>query len=138
MPASIAVVGISCRYPDANSPKEFWENILAQRCAFRRMPDERLSLRDYYSADRAEPDKTYSPYAALIHEFEFDGVRYRIAGSTFRATDIAQWLALQVAADALHDAGYGDDAKLPRDNTGVILGNTLTGEIDRKRVGWGK
>ena len=90
MSNGIAIVGIGCRYPDANSPKEFWENILAKRRAFRRMPDERLSLESYYSSDRNQPDKTYSPYASLIHGFEFDRVRYRIAGSTFRATDIAR------------------------------------------------
>jgi enediyne polyketide synthase len=131
MSNGIAVIGIGCRYPDAQNPKEFWENILAQRRAFRRIPDERLSLKDYYSADRNEPDKTYSPLAALIHEFDFDRVRYRIAGSTFRATDIAQWLALQVASDALDDAGYPDGNNLPKDTTGVILGNTLTGEVTR-------
>ncbi|MBI3364789.1 MAG: SDR family NAD(P)-dependent oxidoreductase, partial [Ignavibacteriae bacterium] len=131
MSNAIAIIGIGCRYPDANSPKEFWENILAKRRAFRRIPDERLSLESYYSSDRNEPDKTYSPYAALIHGFEFDRVRYRIAGSTFRATDIAQWLALQVAQEALHDAGYDDPSRLPRDTTGVILGNTLAGEVSR-------
>jgi enediyne polyketide synthase len=122
---------MACRYPDAESPEQLWENILAQRRAFRRIPDERLPLQDYYSADRSEPDKTYSAYAALIHEFEFDRMRYRIAGTTFRATDIAQWLALQVASDALADAGYKDGTGVPKDSTGVILGNTLTGEVSR-------
>src|SRR6266849_620152 len=104
--SNIAIIGIGCRYPDADTPKEFWENILSQRRAFRRIPDERLPLKDYYSTDRNEPDKTYSAYAALIREFEFDRLGYRIAGTTFRATDVAQWLALQVTADALADAGY--------------------------------
>ncbi|HTK83175.1 MAG TPA: SDR family NAD(P)-dependent oxidoreductase [Bacteroidota bacterium] len=131
MSKGIAVIGIGCRYPDAQNPNEFWENILAQRRAFRRMPDERLPLKDYYSADRNEPDKTYSMYASLIHEFEFDRVRYRIAGSTYRATDVAQWLALQVASEALADAGHPDGTDISRDTTGVILGNTLTGEVTR-------
>ncbi len=131
MSNGIAIIGIGCQYPDADTPKEFWENILAQRRSFRRIPNERLPLKDYYSSDRSEPDKTYSAYAALIHEFEFDRVHYRISGSTFRATDIAQWLALQVASDALADAGYVDGANIPKDTTGVILGNTLTGEVSR-------
>jgi enediyne polyketide synthase len=25
----VAIVGIACRYPDANSPAELWENVLA-------------------------------------------------------------------------------------------------------------
>src|SRR5258706_11031188 len=115
MPNAVAIIGIGCRYPDANSPNEFWENILTKRRAFRRMPEERFPLESYFSTDRNEPDKTYSPYAALIHGFEFDRVRYRIAGSTFRATDITQWLALQVAEDALRDAGYENPSTMPRD-----------------------
>ena len=49
--ASIAIVGMACRYPDARSPRELWENALAQRRAFRRIPDERLRLADYFSPD---------------------------------------------------------------------------------------
>lgn len=38
----IAIVGMSCQYPDAKNPQELWENVLAKRCAFRRLPEERL------------------------------------------------------------------------------------------------
>ena len=62
----IAIVGVACRYPDAASPTELWENVLSQRQAFRRMPPERLPLADYYSPDPVAPDKTYSQNAALI------------------------------------------------------------------------
>ena len=42
----IAIVGIALRYPDASSPGELWENILAGRRAFRRLPDERMNQAD--------------------------------------------------------------------------------------------
>ncbi|MBI1928319.1 hypothetical protein HYR99_29255 [Candidatus Poribacteria bacterium] len=51
MRPKIAIVGMACRYPDARSPAELWENVLAQRRAFRRMPRERLRLEDYLSTD---------------------------------------------------------------------------------------
>ena len=38
----IAVVGLGCYYPGAKSPLELWENILARRQQFRKMPDVRL------------------------------------------------------------------------------------------------
>ena len=38
MNPGIAIVGLACRYPDAASLAELWENVLAQRRAFRRMP----------------------------------------------------------------------------------------------------
>ena len=54
-----------------------------------------------------------------------------MAGETFRSTDLAHWLALDVAARALEDAGFPGGAGLPRQTTGVFLGNTLTGEFSR-------
>jgi enediyne polyketide synthase len=128
---SIAIVGMACVYPDARSPGELWENVLAQRRAFRRLPPERLNREDYFSTDPHTPDATYATEAAVIEGYEFDRVAFRVVGSTFRAADLAHWLALDVASRALADAGFADGHGLPREATGVLLGNTLTGEFSR-------
>lgn len=133
-PHRIAVVGIACRYPDVDSPDQLWQNVLAGRRAFRRIPDERLRHEDYYSADPKEPDKHYSLKAAVIEGFEFDRVKYRVAGSTFRSTDMTHWLALDTAAKALADAGFPDGQGLSGLNTGVVIGNSLTGEFSRANL----
>ncbi|GAA2753538.1 type I polyketide synthase [Kitasatospora cinereorecta] len=133
-PPRIAVVGIAARYPDADSHDELWRNVLAGRRAFRRLPDERMRAEDYYDPDPAAPDKFYSPKAAVIEGFEFDRVKHRIAGSTFRATDMTHWLALDTAARALEDAGFPLGEGLADSNTGVIIGNTLTGEFSRANL----
>ena len=130
----IAVVGISCRYPDADSPDDLWKNVLAGRRAFRRLPDERMRMEDYYSPDPATPDKFYTQKAAVIEGFEFDRVKYRVAGSTFRSTDMTHWLALDTAARALADAGFAEGAGLNRQATGVVIGNSLTGEFSRASI----
>ena len=130
----ISVVGISCRYPDANSPDELWENVLAGRRAFRRLPDERMRLEDYYSPDPTAPDRFYTQKAAVIEGFEFDRVAYRVAGSTFRSTDMTHWLALDTAARALADAGFPKGEGLNRQGTGVVIGNSLTGEFSRASI----
>lgn len=134
MSNSIAIVGIACRYPDASSPYELWENVLAGRRAFRRIPDERLRLADYWSADPSAPDRFYSRQAAVIEGFEFDRVKYKIAGSTYRTTDMTHWLALDTAARALEDAGFPDGDGLPKAATAVIVGNSLTGEFTRANL----
>lgn len=94
------------------------------------MPDIRLPLAGYYDPDPSTPDKTYGRRAAVIDGFDFDWAGFRIPRATVDATDIAQWLALDVAAKALADAGY-DRESVPRERAGVILGNTLTGEHTR-------
>lgn len=134
MRPAIAIVGMACCYPDARSPHELWDNVLAQRQAFRRLPAERLCLDDYLATDPQAPDCTYVGEAALIVGYDFDRVRFRVAGSTFRTTDLSHWLALDVAAQALADAGFPEGEGLPRDTTGVLLGNTLTGEFARANL----
>lgn len=132
MSAAISIVGMACCYADARNPQELWENVLARRRAFRRLPAERLLLRDYFSSDPEAPDAIYTAQAALISNYEFDRVRFHVAGPIFRSVDMAHWLALDVASCALEDAGVLDDGRgLPRESTGVLVGNTLTGEFSR-------
>jgi enediyne polyketide synthase len=128
---AIAIVGLACELPDAASPEQLWENVLARRRAFRTFPAERLSLSDYWSADRLAPDALYATEAALVEGYAFDRVRFRVPGAAFRAADPAHWLALDVACRALDGAGFADGDGLPRETTGVVLGNTLTGEHTR-------
>jgi enediyne polyketide synthase len=129
--AEIAIVGLGCRYPDASSPRELWHNALAGRRAFRRIPAERLRTEDYAPASESDPDSTYVRRAALVENFDLDRERFRISGPTFRSTDLAHWLALDVADQALHDSGLAGGAGLPRETTGVVIGNSLTGEGSR-------
>lgn len=128
--SEIAIVGIACQYPGARDIRELWENILTKRRQFRDMPDCRLPLSDYYDPDRLTPDKTYGKRAAVLDGFNFDWAGLRIPKTTFEAMDIAHWLALDVALKSLHNAGYNAES-VPRERTGVIVGNTLTGEFSR-------
>jgi enediyne polyketide synthase len=130
----IAIVGMACRYPDATSPRELWENAVAGRRAFRRLPDERMRLEDYWAADPTVPDRFYARHAAVIEGYEFDRLAYKIAGSTYRSTDLTHWLALDMAGLALADAGFPKAEGLPRQRTAVVVGNTLTGEFSRANV----
>jgi enediyne polyketide synthase len=133
-PPQVAIVGMACEYPDAQSPRALWENVLARRQAFRRLPPERLNLDDYFAPGPDAPDRTYGTEAAVIRDYAFDRVRFRVSGETFRAADPVHWLALDVAARALDDAGFPDGSGLPRETTGVYLGNTLTGDFSRAQT----
>src|SRR5205814_2200307 len=76
-------------------------------------------------------DSTYVTHAAVIDGFDFDRLRFRISAETFRSVDPAHWLALQVASEAMEDAGFPAAAGLGTRRTSVIVGNTLTGEFSR-------
>lgn len=132
---AVAVVGMALRYPDARDLHEFWANVLARRRAFRAFPSERLSA-DYLASD--SPDHSYARRGAFIDGFEFDWVGHRIPKRMFEGGDVVHWLAYHVALQAVSDSGYRP-AELPRERTGVIVGNSLTGEVSRSkalRVRW--
>ncbi|MFJ2993142.1 SDR family NAD(P)-dependent oxidoreductase [Pandoraea sp. NPDC087047] len=127
----IAIVGIGCRYPGANGPKELWENVLAKRQQFRSIPECRLPREGYYSADQEVPDRTYAWQLAVLDGYAFDWQARRVPKSAFEVTDIAHWLALDTAIEMLDDAGYTNAEGLPKQTTRVIVGNSLTGEFTR-------
>ena len=131
--SSIAVVGLACWYPGACNPRQLWENILARRQQFRQIPDRRMPPADYYHPDPDHPDTTYAHRAAVIDGFDFDWQHRRIPRVTFQSTDLSHWLALEMALEAIADAGYTRE-DIPHDATGVIVGNTLTGEQTRSNT----
>ena len=103
-----------------------------------KIPGQRLPLTEYYDPDPSVPDKTYGSRAAVFDGFEFDWIKRGIPQTVVESTDIAHWLALEVALKAVTDAGY-TNKNVPSDRTGVVLGNTLTGEHSRSenmRLRW--
>ncbi|HEY3907834.1 MAG TPA: beta-ketoacyl synthase N-terminal-like domain-containing protein [Streptosporangiaceae bacterium] len=136
---SIAVVGLACRFPDADDPAGLFNVIMSGRRTFRRIPPCRVDLADYYSSDPATADATYSTRAALIEGWRFDRAAFGISQATCHSADPAHWLALEVAASALAAAGFPSGAGLSKDRAGVFVGNTLTGDGSRSgqlRLRW--
>ncbi|MDH2429182.1 type I polyketide synthase [Sphaerisporangium sp. TRM90804] len=133
-PEAYAIVGIGCRYPDAPDPDRLWELVLSRRRAFRHIPDVRLDPAGYVSDDAGDPDRTYARFAAVLEGWEFDRARFKVPGAAYRSTDLTHWLALEVAADTLASAGFPGGRGLDTARTGVVLGNTLTGEFSRSSL----
>ncbi len=130
---AIAIVGMACRYAEARSPRQLWENVLAQRRSFRRLPRARLNLADYSAATQQE-DCIAPIMAAVLDDYEFDSSRFRISHDAFLSTDLSHWLALDVAEQALSDAKLLDAATEQCERTSVYIGNSLTGEFSRANL----
>lgn len=134
MAGRIAIVGIGLKYPDASSPQDLWDNVLAGRRAFRDIPKCRTNLDDYWREDATSVDHFYSRKAAVLRDYEFDRLKHRVSASTFRATDMTHWLALDTCGRALADAGFPEGSEIPKERSGVIIGNTLAGEFTRAQL----
>src|SRR5258708_10825300 len=102
MPA-IAIIGMACRYAQTRSPRELWENVLAQRQAFRPIPPGRLRLEDYAGGAQSE-DPVSSVMAAVLQDSEFDRARFPISKDTFAPTDLTPFLAPATPARPIEDA----------------------------------
>lgn len=125
---AIAVVGLGAILPDAPNARAFWENILAKRYSITETPPERWLISDYYDPDPGVPDKTYSKIGGWVRGFKFDWQRFRIPPRVAAAMDEGQQWAVTIAADALADYGF-PDRPLNTENTGVILGTAMGGEL---------
>lgn len=129
----IAIIGMGCEFPDASSPIDLWMNSLQGRQSFRAIPDARLRTADY-PRDATDPDSLTATHAAVIADYAFPREEFGVSGATYRSTDMAHWLALDVASRAIVDAGLDSMSDTLREQTGVIIGNTLTGEFSRARA----
>ncbi len=104
----IAVIGLGCWYPGARNPLQLWEYILSRRLEFRTIPDGRLPLSDYCDRLESRPTK-YIQRLAVIDGFEFDWIKRTPPKSMFESTDLVHWLSVEVAEQALRDAGYSKE-----------------------------
>jgi len=120
----IAVVGLSCLFPEAGTPEEFWRNLQDGKDARSLATDEKMGVpvREYYDPRKGMPDRFYCMQGGYVRDFEMDPTGFDIATERVReADDGVQW-SLHVAREALRDSGYWRNADaLAR--CGVILGN---------------
>lgn len=105
---AIAVVGMAGRYPGAADLGEFWRNLASGRDCIGPVPVER-----WRSSDHFDPDPSRSPEGSLYLErggfladpFRFDEGFFRMSPHEAVLTDPQERLFLEVAWEALEDAG---------------------------------
>ncbi len=118
----IAIIGLSGRFPAARNLAEFWQNLKEGRDCISEVSDERWSSAKLFDADPTQPGKSYTKWGGFM-EFigEFDPLFFGISPLEAEQMDPQQRLMLEVAWEALEDAGYGRDTP-ERSDTGVFVG----------------
>lgn len=129
-PADVAIVGIATLLPGASAPRTYWRNIVGKTNAITEIPRHRWDWRLLYSPDTKERDKTYSKWGGFLDEIPFDPVRFGIPPNSMTQLSTSQLLALEVARQALADAGY-ENGDFDRENTSVILGAAANGDLEQ-------
>ncbi len=112
--APIAVVGMGCRFPDADNPDEFWRMLVDGHDAIKDIPAQRWNTDSY-------PQINTRRAGLLNHVDLFDADFFGIAGKEADAMDPQQRLVLEVAYEALEYAGIAPES-LAQSETGVFIG----------------
>jgi phthiocerol/phenolphthiocerol synthesis type-I polyketide synthase E len=101
----IAVIGMAGRFPGADSPAEFWENIRSGRnCITYFQEDE---LRRNGVSERMLTDSNYVCAAPVLRDIErFDAHFFAVTPREAELMDPQQRLFLECCWEALEDAGY--------------------------------
>ncbi len=127
-PEPIAIVGMGCRLPKAQSISELEQLLRTGTYAIQEVPTARWNPDLFWSSDRSAEDKTYSKIGGFIENFEFNPKKFRIPPKVAQQIDLVQQLTLMSVADALEDADYTDESSVSKERVAVILGNSMGGE----------
>lgn len=103
--ANIAIIGMACRFPEADNIYQFWENIKNGRESIRHFSDQEL----IHSG--IDPDLIQNPDYIKAHGYlkdidKFDASFFKITPLEAEYIDPQQRIFLECSWEALEDAGY--------------------------------
>ncbi|WP_307852184.1 SDR family NAD(P)-dependent oxidoreductase [Streptomyces sp. b94] len=103
----IAIIGISGRYPQADTLEEFWRNLAEGRDCVTEVPADRWDADALFDADPSAPGRSYGRWGGFLSDVDsFDSLFFQIAPKQARTMDPQERLFLETAWSALEDAGY--------------------------------
>jgi acyl transferase domain-containing protein/acyl-CoA synthetase (AMP-forming)/AMP-acid ligase II/acyl carrier protein len=124
----IAIVGMACKIPGANSVEEFRELLFEGRSAIGEVPEDRWRLEDYFDSS-GKGHKSYSRWGAFVDRpYDFDPLFFGISPREATAMDPQQRLFLEVAWQALQQSGYGGEHRTRE--IGVFVGCEQNGYVE--------
>ncbi|MFD1773338.1 type I polyketide synthase [Paenibacillus rhizophilus] len=104
----IAIIGIGLRIPGANNQEEYWELLHNGRSAIRPVAPGRWSNHEHVNTDANVLHTTYMSRGGFIDApYDFDPLFFGMSPKEAEATDPQQRIFLQIAWEALQQAGYG-------------------------------
>jgi acyl transferase domain-containing protein/surfactin synthase thioesterase subunit len=119
----IAVVSMSCRFPGANNPEEFWNTIIKGKNVVAKIPAERWNKDEFYSASNEAKGKTNQKHGAFLKDIhKMDPFFFNISPKEAIEMSPSQKLMLELAWELVENSSiaYGD---VYGSNTGVFIGN---------------
>ena len=125
----IAIIGIGCRFPNARGPEAFWELLRDGADAITEIPATRFDVGEVYDPRPGMPGKINTKWGGFLEGIdEFDPFFFGISAREASAMDPQQRLMLEVAWEAIEDAGLVPE-NLDAGRAGVFAGTCNTDYI---------
>lgn len=129
----IAIIGMSGRFPDADSIEDYWKNIQEGKDCITKFPQSRKNdikaFIDNYMNFKEDIEFADGGYLKEVDQFDY--AFFRITPKEASMMDPNQRLFLETAWKAVEDSGYGGE-RLSESKTGVFIGFTR-GSFDYDR-----
>jgi myxalamid-type polyketide synthase MxaB len=121
-PEPIAIIGIGCRYPGADSPDAFWQLLKNGVDAVTEVPPARWNKDQFQAVANTESARASLRWGGFLEQVDqFDPLFFGIAPREVNTMDPQQRLLLEVAWEAMEDAGIVPE-RLRGTDTGVFVG----------------
>ncbi|MDQ3761957.1 MAG: SDR family NAD(P)-dependent oxidoreductase [Actinomycetota bacterium] len=118
----IAIIGIGCRFPGADDPERFWQLLCDGIDAVHEVPTDRWDADTFYDPNLSVPGKMNTRWGGFLDDVDsFDADFFGISAREAARMDPQQRIVLEVAWEALHDAGVAPGG-LAGSQTGVFMG----------------
>ncbi|HEX3334651.1 MAG TPA: beta-ketoacyl synthase N-terminal-like domain-containing protein, partial [Acidimicrobiales bacterium] len=120
----VAIVGMASMFPGSTTADGFWSDVVGGVNSVTEVPPTRWNVDRYYDADAVTVDagkKTPSKWGGFLGDVGFDALSYGIPPNALAAIEPIQLLSLNVASQALADAGYAT-REFDRSRCSVVFG----------------
>jgi acyl transferase domain-containing protein/surfactin synthase thioesterase subunit len=120
---SIAIVGISCRFPNADSIQDFWSLLVNRKHTISEIPKERWDADRLYDAELGADRKTHQREASLLKNIhDFDPLFFNISPAEAIEMSPTQKLMLELSWEAIESSTI-PFRNIRGNNVSVYVGN---------------
>ncbi|MGB0521655.1 MAG: SDR family NAD(P)-dependent oxidoreductase [Flammeovirgaceae bacterium] len=118
---AIAIIGMGCRFPEADDPEIFFQNLLKQKDSISEVPADRWDVKELYS-EETEVGKMNTRWGGFLANVdEFDADFFGINATEASQMDPQQRLLLEVSYETIERAGINLE-EIKGSSVGVYIG----------------
>lgn len=121
----VAIVGVACRFPDADDYNSFWNNLVNEKNSVKKISEEKWSKYSHCNGNKQK--NSYDDvcmFDGMIENYdEFDAPFFNISPREARNMDPQQRILLEEVWHCIEDSGVGLK-KLRENTTSVYVGST--------------